>query len=219
MLKRWFALNDTNTTANGNGESPNGSSSQGLQTPETNGGGRASKAASAEAPQKPPSFEQICQGASVQPPRLEYGILKLTEMVNSRYLAGVTPEAKRGALLMAMEAAGAEIEDVLQDALVRQRALQEYQEKQQERLSVFEAAKLDENSAIQAELDRITSQYMARIQANVDDIARRQDEFRDWQRRKEQECNRMSETAAFLVPHGSQNGTLAAVLERTGARR
>ena len=133
----------------------------------------------------------------------------------------MTPEAKRCALFMALEAAGAEIEDLLQDAVVRQRALNDYEEKQQDRLREFEAAMLEENRAIQAELDRITSQYMARIQVNVDEVARQQDNFRAWQKRKQQECRRMTDAAAFLVPQGSasHNGALTAVLERASAAR
>lgn len=220
MLMRWFALNENETATNGNGGSRNGSSSQGVETTDRNEGDRRSgKASSVEPPLKAAAFEQIYQAAAVKPPKLSYGVLKVAEMASSPHLAGMTPEAKRGALLMALEAAGAGIEDLLQDALLRQRALHDFEEKQQERLAAFESAKQDENRAIQAELDRITGQYMARIQANVDEIACQQDAFRDWQKRKQHECNRMTETAAFLVPPGSQNGTLTAVLERTGSRR
>lgn len=226
MLKRWFAL-----SLNGNG---NGTRSEGPRGPAAGASGHTAELASvldeegASQPMRPPAepaaprlsgFDQIYQTAAVKPPQLRYGILKVLEMTNSPHLAGMTPEAKRSALLMALDAAGAEIEDLLQDALSRQRALHDYEEKQQELLSAFETAKLDENRAIQAELDRITSQYMARIQANVDDVACQQDAFRDWQKRKQQECSRMTETAAFLVPPGTHNGTLTAVLERTSVTR
>jgi len=223
MLKRWFALSlKDGTSTNGNGASSNGSCGQGLEVMETKEetDHRAVRVPPAEAVPKALTFEQIYMSGAVKPPQLRYGILKVAEMAGSTHLAGMTPEAKRCALLMALEAAGAEIEDLLQDALVRQRALHDYEEKQQERLANFEAAKLDENRSIQAELDRITSQYMARIQANMDEVACQQDNFQDWQKRKQQECNRMTETAAFLVPQGSHNGTFAAVLERTsGSRR
>jgi hypothetical protein len=134
----------------------------------------------------------------------------------------MTPEAKRCALLMALEAASAEIEDLLQDAVVRQRALNDYEERQEERLREFEARKSEDNQAIQEELDRITGQYMMRIQANVEQVVRQQDNVRNWQKRKQEECQRMAEAAAFLVPQGgsSQHRTLTAVLERAaGSRR
>src|SRR5579871_6762215 len=75
-------------------------------------------------------FDQIYQTAAVKPPRLSYGILKVAEMMNSPHLSGLSPEARSCSLLMALEAAGAEIEDLLQDAVVRQRALNDYEEAQ-----------------------------------------------------------------------------------------
>lgn len=161
-------------------------------------------------------FEQIYQAAAVKPPRLSYGILKVAEMMNSPHLSGMSPEARRCSLLMALEAAGAEIEDLLQDAVVRQRALNDYEEAQSNRLQSFEQSKLDENEKIQQELDRLTAQHMARIQANLDEVAREQDNFRAWQRSKQQEAQRITEAAAYCVPQGTAASvsSLSAVLER-----
>ncbi|HWB84257.1 MAG TPA: hypothetical protein VG675_08970 [Bryobacteraceae bacterium] len=168
------------------------------------------------------SFEEIYRTAPVKPPQMAYSILKVAEMANSPHIAGMSTESKRGSLLMALDAAGVEVEDLLQDAMVRQRALNDYEEAQQNKLKDFEAAKAEENSRIQAELDRITAQYMSRVQANLDDVARQQDNFRAWQKRKHQEAERISEAAAFCVPqtNGLNNGSLTALLERaTGPRR
>ena len=167
-------------------------------------------------------FEQIYQAAAVKPARLSYGILKVAEMMNSPHLSGMSPEARRCSLLMALEAAGAEIEDLLQDAVVRQRALNDYEETQGNRLQNFEQSKLEENKKIQQELDRLSAQYMARIQANLDEIGREQDNFRGWLRTKQQESQRITEAAAYCVPQGSASAVsnLTAVLERaSGAHR
>jgi len=168
------------------------------------------------------SFEQIYQTAASRPPRVEYGILKVAEMVASPHISTMSPDAKRSCLLMALEAAGIEIEDVLQDAVLRQRALNDFEEAEQLRLREWEKVKTEENAEIQAELDRVTAQYMSRIQANLDELAEQQDTFRAWQKRKQTEAQRITEAAAFCVPPGSAvNGAgLTAVLERaTGTRR
>ena len=78
---------------------------------------------------------------------------------------------------------------------------------------------MEENNRIQIELDRITSQYVSRIQANLDDIAREQDHFRAWQRTKQQEAQRITEAAAFCVPQGSSATGLTEVLERATVAR
>jgi hypothetical protein len=162
------------------------------------------------------TFDQVYQNATIKPPRLPYNILKVSEMVSSTHLATMSPEAKRCSLLMALEAAGVAVEDVLQDAVIRQRALADYEENQRARLKNFEQSKTDENNKIQAELDRLTKLHMDRIQANLDEVAREQDNFRAWQKSKQQESQRITEAAAYCVPQGSAigNNSLAGVLER-----
>jgi hypothetical protein len=176
----------------------------------------ATVAAASPGPGKYSPFEQVYQNAPTKPPRIPYSILKVADMVNSAHVSALSPDAKRASLLMALEAAGVEVEDVLQDAVIRQRALADYEAAQKERLKHFEQHKADENNKIQAELDRLTSQHMARIQANLDEVAREQDNFRAWQKSKNQESQRITEAANFCVPQGSAiNGTsLAGVLER-----
>jgi hypothetical protein len=169
------------------------------------------------------SFEQIYDTAAAKPTRAEYGILKISEMLTSQHLSGMSNETKRASLLMALEAAGVEIEDLLQDAVVRQRALNDYDESQQTWLSGFETAKLEENRRIQMELDRLTSQDLGRIQSNLDEVARAQDDLRNWQKQKQREIQRITEAATCCVPQvagaAANNGNLANVLERASVTR
>jgi len=161
------------------------------------------------------SFDQIYQTATVKPPAMTWGILKVAEMVDSPHLAGMSPEAKRCSVLMALDAAGAETEDLLQDAVVRQRALNDYEEIRKRMLKDLEAAKLAENRSIQAELDRLTAQHLARIQANLDELAAEQDRLHAWQKEKHVEALRITEAATYCVRQGGASGSsLTAVLER-----
>lgn len=220
MLKKWFTLppleevatqpKPVQTAAGNPSNNPSEETSQAPRAPTA-----VVNTPAATVPRYGP-FEQIYQTAAVKPPRLAYGILKVAEMMNSSHLSGMSPEARRSSLLMALEAAGAEIEDLLQDAVVRQRALNDYDEAQGKRVQGFEQSKLDENKKIQQELDRLTSQYMARIQANLEEVAKEQDNFRSWQRSKQQESQRITEAAAYCVPQGSAASvsSLTAVLER-----
>lgn len=224
MLKEFFrfSLNENSrpeSETNGNGSSPSNHARALAKLAEEFDRGMAEVAIPAPAAnsvEKMPAFDQIYQNAAVKPPRLAYSILKVSDMLKSPHLAGMSSEAKRCSLLMALEAAGAEPEDLLQDAVVRQRALNDFEDGQQNRLKDLEAAKAEANRQIQAELDRLTSQYMALIQGNVDELAREQDHFRAWQKLKQQEVQRITEAAQFCVPQGSaaNNGGLAAVLER-----
>jgi hypothetical protein len=225
MLKKWFPFSFHEELATNGGAFRNGSAHHGVavhepdtesnpptETPKLSSNGSSA----APAATKYVSFKQIYQGSSVRPPRLPEGILKVAEMVNSQHLAGMTPEAKRCSLLMALEASGVEVEELLQDAVLRQKALNDYEEVQLSRLREFESVKADENSKIQAELDRLTGQYMSRIQANLNEVAREQDALRAWQQQKQHESQRIAEAATFCVPHGAgtSNNGLTVVLER-----
>ncbi len=165
------------------------------------------------------SFDEIYRTAPANPPHVGYSILKVAGMLKSAHLAGMNSEGKRAALLMALEAAGAELKDILQDAMLRQRALNDYEDTQQKRLREFEAASGEENRAIQAELDQITAQYMARIQVNVDAVGRQQDLFRAWQKSKQQEAGSITDALGYCAPPENSIDSLSAVLERATARR
>jgi len=164
------------------------------------------------------SFEGIYRAAPANQPRMSYSILKVIEMLNSPHLAGMGPEAKRGSLLMALSAVGAEVTDILHDAMLRQRALNDYEEVQQKRLADFEAAKAAENRAIQAELDRVKAVHLERIQANIDEIAHRQDAFRTWQKSKQKELHAIAEASSYCAPADGRTDTLAAVFEHAAGR-
>ena len=220
MLKKWFTLPTVEEAELPAVPPQTGTPNRppAAQADETPPAGRLSATAAGGATMVPKygPFEQIYQAAAVKPPRLPYGILKVADMMSSAHLDGMSAEAKRCSLLMALEAAGAEVEDLLQDAVVRQRALNDYEESQKNRLKNFEQAKAEDNNKIQAELDRLTSQYMARIQANLDEVAKEQDAFRAWQRAKQVESQRITDAAAYCVPQSNNTGvaTLTAVLER-----
>jgi len=223
MWKRMLQL------SNGNHEAPvsdrpgagsNGRIAAVVEAEET--GPRVTAAVTAKS-ERPPAlltdFEQIYQGGPTRPLRLSYGVLKVAEMLNSAHLSGMPAESKRAALLMALEAGGARTEDILQDAIVRQRILNDYEQARQADLQSFEATIQEQNRALQEELDRITGQYVARMQRNLDEAARAQDSFRVWQKCKQQEVQRIADAAASCVPEASAPapGGLTVVLERASS--
>jgi hypothetical protein len=199
MIKRWFEFS---SNGNGNGNAERHS----------------------EAGEKPVTAEErsiALPSPPTPPPPMRFGILKVVEMVNSQHLNGMSPDGKRCAVMMTLEAVGAGLEELLQDAVRRQRALLDEEQKRQDALGDFEKSKSEENANLQAELDSLTAQFVSRMQANVDEVAREQDAFRAWQRKKNQEAQHIADAAALCVPDGgnAHGGTLATVLERACAAR
>ena len=144
-------------------------------------------------------FDEIYRSAGIHGQRLGYSISKVIEMLQSEHIRSMAPETKRASLLMALEAAGVQLDEILQDASARQRALSSYEAIQRKHLEEYEALKAQDNCAIQAELDRVTEQYHARINANLDEVAHEKDRFRKWQAKKEQHAQRIAEAVALCV--------------------
>jgi hypothetical protein len=172
-------------------------------------------------PDLAPSLETIYQDAHIKPSPLGYDILRAAEMAGSPHLEGMSQEAKRNALLMALQAAGVDLNFIVADAISRQRALNDHEDGLFKKLKEFEAEKARDSSRLQAELDRLMAQCKSRIKANLDDVAKEQDEFHAWQKRRHLESQRIVGTAMLLVPPDTASGgdSLAALLDRATSPR
>src|SRR5579864_600430 len=149
-------------------------------------------------------FEEIYRSAGIKGPRLGYTIGKVIEMLHSEHIKSLPAEMKRSSLLMALEAAGVQVDEVLQDATLRQRAINSYEAIQRKHLEEYEARKAQENCAIQAEAERVAAEYAARISGNLDEVTREKDSLRKWQARKQHEAQRIAEAVALCVTQGAK---------------
>jgi hypothetical protein len=144
-------------------------------------------------------FDEIYHSAGIKGPRLGYTIGKVIEMLHSEHIKALPPEMKRSSLLMALEAAGVQVDEVLQDATLRQRSITSYEAIQRKHLEEYEARKAQENCAIQAEAERVAAEYAARIAGNLDEVAREKESFRKWQSKKQQEAQAIADAVALCV--------------------
>jgi hypothetical protein len=139
------------------------------------------------------SYEDIYHAAGILTPRSGYGVHKVVDMLNSDRIRELSKDIKRASVLMALDAAGTSPDDLLKDATHRQQALNSYEAGQQKQLEEFEARKAQENTKIQAELDRVTAHYVERIKQNHDQVVREKEALRNWQMAKQHENQRISE--------------------------
>jgi hypothetical protein len=166
------------------------------------------------------SFEEIYHKSPFKPATstASWDILKVADMIASEHLHGLSPAGKHSALLMALDAAGVAVEDMLQDAVQRQRVLNQYEEGQRRRL---EKNKHAENERLCEEMEGICSQYRMRIAGAVQEVERERMTFREWQERKEREQRRISEAASACVSgdsSGSSDVSISRLLEKNSGR-
>jgi hypothetical protein len=143
--------------------------------------------------------EDIYRTAGIMNPRSGYSIGKVIEMLHSEHTRELSKEARRAAVLMALDVAGVPIDEVLQDANARQDALDSYEAEQRREVDAEWQRKAEENVQIQAELERVKTQYMARISRNLDGVAREKAAFNSWLTMKQQESQSISEAAELCV--------------------
>jgi hypothetical protein len=145
------------------------------------------------------SCEDIYHASGILSARSGYGIGKIVDMLHSKHIRDLANDVRRASVLMALDAAGTTVEEVLQDATRRQHALNAYESGQKKQVEELEAAKQRENAQLQAEMERVTAHYAERIKHNLDQVAQEKDALCQWQKIKEEESRHISVAVALCT--------------------
>ncbi|MGC2474524.1 MAG: hypothetical protein WA485_09330 [Candidatus Sulfotelmatobacter sp.] len=164
------------------------------------------------------SYEDIYRAAGILSPGSGYGIHKVVEMLNSERIRDLSKDIKRASVLMALDAAGISVDDMLTDATRRQSALNSYETGQKKRLEDFEAHKGQENARIEEEMEKIRAHYAQRIQNNLDQVTKEKDALRNWQNAMQSESQRIAEVIELCgkQPSPARPNALAAAVGAQG---
>jgi hypothetical protein len=147
----------------------------------------------------PTSFDQIYKAAEIPPPSKGYSILKVSQMLESEHIRNLPSDVKKSSVLVALDAAGVDVKDVIQDAIRRDRALDTYERVQQRAVQELEDRKTKENGDIQAQIDKYVTEQRAKIQANNDEVSREKERFTGWRLKKQREEKKIAEAVGYFV--------------------
>lgn len=147
----------------------------------------------------PTSFDEIYAAAEIAPPTHGYTILKIADMLQSEHIRSLAPTVKRSSILVALDAAGVKIQEVIQDAVRRDKALDTYERVQEKGLLELENKKMQENRQVQAELDKMVADYQARMRKNTDEVAKEKERFFGWRLKKQQEEQKIADAVSYFV--------------------
>jgi hypothetical protein len=147
----------------------------------------------------PTAFEQIYAAGEVRTPAHGFTIFKIGEMLKSEHIRSLPVEIKRSSVLLALDAAGVKLTEVIEDAVRRDKALDAFETVQQRALDQLEARKADENKKLQAEADRVLNELRSKIQANNDAVAKERERMQTWRLQKQQEERRIADAVAPFV--------------------
>ena len=147
-----------------------------------------------------PSFEQIYNSVGIKTPSHGFNIYKIEEMLKSSYLKNMNNEVKKNSVLVALEAIKVPIEDIIQDAINRDKALDSYEKYEEKKLKDYEGRKSDDNKKIQEEIERFFNEKREQIQSNDKLVQQARERFKSWQSQKKSEEQRIFDALRYFTP-------------------
>jgi hypothetical protein len=147
----------------------------------------------------PTTFADIYRTAEIPQPGHGYSVLKVADMLSSEHIRSLPAEVKRSSILVALDAAGVKIQEVIEDAVRRDKALDAFERVQAKQLETFALSKEDENRKLQAEIDKLVAEHKARIEANNDQVAKQKESFAGWRLQKQLEEQKIADAVSYFV--------------------
>ena len=144
-------------------------------------------------------LQTVYDAAKIGAPAHGYTVLKVAEMLRSEHIGALPDDVKRTSVMVALDAAGVKVADIVEDAVRRDRALDTYERVLSKSLENLRAKTAAENRQIEDEIAQRTAELRARIDENNKRAKREQDEFLAWQVRKHQEEETIATAVSYFV--------------------
>jgi len=145
------------------------------------------------------SFEEIYASAQITSPRHGYSVLKIADMLDSDHIRALPADVKRKSILVALDAAGVNVNDIVEDAVRRDRALDTYERVLVKNLENLRAEKEQENRRLEEEINQKVAELRARMSDNTKAITEEQESLLAWRTRKTQEEERIAQAVGYFV--------------------
>ena len=144
-------------------------------------------------------LEVVYDSAQIPTPAHGYTVLKVAEMLRSEHLQALPDDVKKRSIMVALDAAGVKVADIVEDAVRRDRALDTYERVLIKHLEDTKAQKDSENAQLEAEINQRVSELRQRIADNQAEIDREVKELDSWRAGKRAEENRIAEAVGHFV--------------------
>jgi uncharacterized small protein (DUF1192 family) len=147
----------------------------------------------------PTDLEVVYRSAQIPTPAHGYSVIKVAEMLRSEHLNALPDDVKKRSIMVALDAAGVKVADIVEDAVRRDRALDTYERVLIKNLEDTKARKDSENAQLEAEINQRVSELRQRIADNQAEIDRERKELEAWRAGKRDEENRIAEAVGHFV--------------------
>jgi hypothetical protein len=147
----------------------------------------------------PVDLTDVYESAKIGSPAHGYTVLKVAQMLESDHLQALPPEVKRKSILVALDAAGVRVDEIVEDAVRRDRALDTFERVLEKHLDQLRAQTDAENRQIEEEIARRAAELRARVDENRKKVEQEEREFLAWRTRKQQEEARIADAVGYFV--------------------
>ena len=147
----------------------------------------------------PVDLADVYDSAKIAAPPHGYTVLKIAQMLESDHLQSLPPDVKRKSILVALDAAGVKVDEIVEDAVRRDRALDTFERVLEKHLEQLRAQTDAENRQIEEEIARRAAELRARVDENRQKVAQEEREFLAWRTRKQQEEKRIADAVGYFV--------------------
>ena len=147
----------------------------------------------------PTDLGEIYSSAQIVTPAHGYTVLKVAEMLQSAHIKTLPADVKQKSIMVALDAAGVKIAEIIEDAVQRDRALDTYERVLQKHLETLRAEKAVENQKLEEEINQRVAELRARVDQNNAELTAEQNNLLAWRVRKRQEEDRIAEAIGYFV--------------------
>ena len=152
----------------------------------------------------------VYESAKIAAPAHGYTVLKVAEMLRSEHIRSLPPDVRAKSVLVALDAAGVKVDEIVEDAVRRDRALDTYEKVLHQHLDELAATVAVENRQAEEEIAARVAEIRARIDENTRRVATEQAEFEAWRTRKQQEESLIADAVGHFVSENPVTRTPAA---------
>jgi hypothetical protein len=179
-------------------------------SPDEHAAGAGTRAADAAAGTEPAvSFEgpvadtathdDIYSAARIATPPHGYTILKVAQMLESEHIRELPADVRRKSVLVALDAAGVPVEQIVDDAVQRDRALDTYERVLEQNLEALRVSAAEDNARLEAEVEQRLRELRAAIDRNNQAVAQAREQLAVWRAGKRAEEARIADAVGYFL--------------------
>lgn len=157
-------------------------------------------------------FAAVYEEAAVPPPFRGYGVDKMAEILESKRLAALPREVRVAAVMASLDAAGVPLQQVIRDAVLRERALDGFVAAKAREVELFKQRNEARVAALKQEIESFVSDRNREIEGLKLGAQNATSAFSQLQLRKRQEEERLREVLAHFdadnpIPAGANSAS------------